>query len=214
MTKPAPASELEASPPWVEPAPDRPLPFWASLRADLAAQFPPAERRLPRGRLVARCLYLIAFSDGLRATWSYRLAHSLRGHAGPLGKAAAGVLYWWVRLVYGCAISPAARLHGGLVLPHPIGIVIGPGAVVGPGTWIFQHATLGGAPGKAGLPVVGAGGRIFAGAVLAGPIRLGDDVLVGANAVVRRDVPSRHAVRAPEPDVAPLPARSPRPEEP
>ena len=94
---------------------------------------------------------------------------------------------------------------GGLIFPHPQGIVIGGGTVVGPRAWIYQNATIGGAPGKPGLPHVGADARIYAGAVLTGPILVGDNVLIGANAVVHRDVPSRTAVRSAAVESGPLP---------
>lgn len=62
-------------------------------------------------------------------------------------------------------------------------------AKIGPNAWIFQNVTIGGRPGKAGGPRIGADARIYAGAVIAGPIQLGEGVVVGANAVVARDVP-------------------------
>jgi serine O-acetyltransferase len=135
----------------------------------------------------------------------HRLAHTLTHRAGIVGRAAAGLLFWAIRHGYGCSIASTARLHGGVVLPHPQGIVIGPGAVVGPGAWIFQNVTIGGAPGKVGLPRVGADARIYCGAVLTGPIAVGDNVMVGANAVVARDVPGRTLVRCAAAEVLPLP---------
>jgi serine O-acetyltransferase len=97
-----------------------------------------------------------------------------------------------------------ARLGGGLILPHPLGIVIGPGVEVGPRAWIFQHATLGGSPGRDGMPRVGPDARIWPGAVLAGPIEVGANVVIGANAVVTVDVPDRTLVRVPPPSFSPL----------
>jgi acetyltransferase-like isoleucine patch superfamily enzyme len=41
--------------------------------------------------------------------------------------------------------------------------------------------------------------------VLTGPVRLGDNVVVGANAVVARDVPDRTLVRPALVEFAPLP---------
>jgi serine O-acetyltransferase len=146
-------------------------------------------------------------SSGFHLMISYRLAHILAQGAGPLGRALAGVLHWWNRHVYVCSISPTARLHGGLILPHPQGIVIGAGVVVGPRAWIFQNVTIGGAPGKAGVPVIGADARIYSGAVVVGPIKVGANVVIGANAVVQHDVPERTLVRCPLADFAPLPER-------
>jgi serine O-acetyltransferase len=94
-----------------------------------------------------------------------------------------------------------------VILPRPQGIVIGAGVVVGSKARIFQNVTIGGAPGKVGVPAIGADARIYSGAVVAGPIKVGDSVVIGANAVVQRDVPERTVVRCPRADFAPLPER-------
>jgi serine O-acetyltransferase len=117
----------------------------------------------------------------------------------------ATLFFTFARHFYGCSISPAALLHGGLVLPHPQGIVIGPGVVVGPRAWIFQNVTIGGAPGRSGAPVIGTDARIYPGAVLSGPISVGWNVVVGANAVVVRDIPARSLARSPVAESVPLP---------
>ena len=146
---------------------------------------------------------IVVRSSGFHVMVLHRLAHTLPHRGGFAGRAAAGVLFWGIRHFYGCSIAPTARLHGGLILPHPQGIVIGAGAVIGPRAWIFQNVTIGGAPGKVGMPRVGADARIYCGAVLTGPISVGDHVMVGANAVVARDVPDRALVRCPPRRVRP-----------
>jgi serine O-acetyltransferase len=190
--------------PWTEPDPDRPLPLWRGLRDDVAAHRH-EPRTSPRPLRPAEVAGVVVRSSGFHVMVLHRLAHALAPRAGPFGRAAAGLLFWAIRHGYGCSIASTARLHGGVVLPHPQGIVIGPGAVVGPGAWIFQNVTIGGAPGKAGMPRVGADARIFSGAVVTGPVVLGDNVMVGANAVVTRDVPGRTLVRCAPVEVLPLP---------
>ena len=81
-----------------------------------------------------------------------------------------------------------ARIGGGLMMPHPNGIVIHPEAEIGPNCLIFQQVTIGAARG--GVPRIGGHVDIGAGAKVLGPIMVGDHVVVGANAVVTRDVPS------------------------
>lgn len=185
-------------PPWSDPDPARPVPFWEALRGDARAVRPAAGR----GAIVRAC-----WESGFRVGLRYRLAHGLRPRGFGLGWVAAGLLTRWNRHVHGCTIAPTARIFGGLVLPHPIGVVIGPGSVIGPGAWIFQHVTIGGAPGKVGAPRLGAFARLYAGAVVAGPVALGDHVAVGANAVVTRDVPARTLVRSPAAELVPIPGR-------
>jgi serine O-acetyltransferase len=181
------------------------VPFWAAVRLDVLAHVPPEGRGRSRRAWAVTVAAIVARSSGLRVVGLYRVGHAARHRAGLAGRVVAGLLFWWTRHAYGCSIASTARLHGGLILPHPQGIVIGGDAVVGPRAWIYQNVTIGGAPGKAGLPRVGADARIYAGAVLTGPITVGDNVLIGANAVVHRDVPPRTAVRPAAVEYAPLP---------
>jgi serine acetyltransferase len=171
------------------------------------AHIAPADRQRTRWSWALLAAGVVLRSSGFHVTLLYRLSHTLHHRAGAVGRVLAGLLFWCGRHGYGCAISPSARLHGGLILPHPQGIVVGPGTVVGPRAWIFQNATLGGAPGKVGMPRVGADARIYTGAVLSGPITVGDNVLVGANAVVHCDVPDRTLVRCPPAELSALPAQ-------
>jgi serine O-acetyltransferase len=194
---------------WSDPDLSRPLPFWESLRLDALAHLaePPLQCE-GAGRSWSIAMVRAAVrSSGFHLTAVHRLAHALYHRGGPLGRGLASVLSWWNRHSYGCLVASTARLHGGLILPHPQGIVIGPGVVLGPRAWVFQNVTIGGAPGKAGAPRVGADARIYSGAVLTGPIRVGDNVMVGANAVVHRDVPDRTLVHAAAAEFRPLPAR-------
>lgn len=94
---------------------------------------------------------------------------------------------------YGCYISPRAQIGARLRLPHPVGIVIGDGVVIGEGCTLYQHVTLGGRRRgdwqRGAYPIVGDGVVLFAGAVIAGAIAIGDRSVIGANAVVLEDVP-------------------------
>jgi serine O-acetyltransferase len=196
-----------APPDWSEPDPSRPVPFWSSLRADIRAHLNPADRPRTRRGWLWPGLGVVLRSSGFRLGLLYRLAHAAHRRLGVPGRVLAGVLFWLGRHWYGCCLASTARLYGGLILPHPQGIVIGAGVVVGPRAWIFHNVTLGGAPGKVGMPRIGADARLFAGAVITGPVVVGDQVMIGANTVVSRDIPSRMAVRLPEPVVVPLPER-------
>lgn len=73
--------------------------------------------------------------------------------------------------------------------------------MTGPRVMINQNVTIGGSPGKDGLPWIGSDVRICAGAVLSGPVRVGDNVMIEANAVVTRDVPAGTLVRSPMAEV-------------
>lgn len=93
--------------------------------------------------------------------------------------------FWSV--VTGADIPLNCKIGGGLLIPHPNGIVIHPEVEIGPNCLLFQQVTLGHAEG--GVPRLGGHVDVGAGARLIGPISIGDHARVGANAVVTRDVP-------------------------
>jgi serine O-acetyltransferase len=112
------------------------------------------------------------------------------GRRGPLAFVARRLAvlrhrFWSV--VSGADVPLTSRIGGGLVLPHPNGVVIHPDATIGPNCMIFQQVTIGANRGR--VPALGGHVDIGAGAKLLGAIRVGDHALIGANAVVLCDVP-------------------------
>jgi serine O-acetyltransferase len=96
-------------------------------------------------------------------------------------------------VLFGMEVPPSLAIGPGLVIPHTQGTIIGAGHV-GRNVTIYQQVTLGAKladyefdPKK--RPYVGDGVVITAGAKILGPVRIGDGALIGANAVVVRDVP-------------------------
>ena len=89
--------------------------------------------------------------------------------------------------VTGADIPLNCQIEGGLLMPHPNGIVVHPDAVIGPNCLLFQQTTLGGGPG--GAPTLCGHVDVGAGAKVLGAVRLGAHSKVGANAVVLQDVP-------------------------
>lgn len=91
---------------------------------------------------------------------------------------------------------------------HPTSIVIGDGVRLGERVKIYQNVTLGGArrgDWKAGnFPSIGDDVVLFAGAVVVGSVRIGNNCTIGANSVVLTDVPDGHtAVGSPARILAP-----------
>lgn len=77
------------------------------------------------------------------------------------------------------------------LLPHPYGIVVHPGVVLGDHVVLMHQVTLGQSrPTDERVPRIG--DRVFlgAGAKVLGGVTIGDDAVVGANAIVTRDVPA------------------------
>jgi serine O-acetyltransferase len=98
-----------------------------------------------------------------------------------------GYRFWSV--VAGAEINMEAQIGGGLLLPHPNGVVIHPDCVIGPNCLLFQQVTLGTGGRVAGCPTLGGHVDVGAGAKILGGIHIGDHASIGANAVVLDDVP-------------------------
>jgi serine O-acetyltransferase len=174
-----------------------PLPFWASLKADAIAHIPTDKRSMSFTQSILMGLKIGLFSSGFHLSLFYRLSYTARAHLGIFGKLISQVLFWWKRHWYGCSIASTARIHGGVIFPHPQGIVIGAETIIGDRTWIFQNVTMGGAPGKSGQPNIGNDCRIYTGAVIFGPLEIGDEVTIGANTVISKSIPAHTLVKSP-----------------
>jgi serine O-acetyltransferase len=117
------------------------------------------------------------------------------------------------------------RIHSPILMAHPYGVIIHTGAEIGRRVAIMQQVTLGGKDwGVNEAPVIGDDVYIGAGAKVLGAVHVGRGAIIGANAVVTRDVPpyctvvgANRIVRAPRheapdederpEDVAPVRAR-------
>jgi len=123
----------------------------------------------------------------LRALRDHARAAQAGGALGALrGKLAVLRHRFWT-VISGADVPLGCRIAGGLLLPHPNGVVIHPQAIVGPNCTFFQQVTLGMGP-KAGLPCLGGHVDLGPGAKVLGGVTIGDHAAVGANAVVLADV--------------------------
>lgn len=93
---------------------------------------------------------------------------------------------------YNCAVSPYASIAEDVIFPHPCGVVIGEGVAIESGCTIYQEVTLG--QNRDGYPHLGRGVIVYAGAVVVGKVKVGDNVVIGANAVVTENVPANSIV--------------------
>lgn len=96
------------------------------------------------------------------------------------------------RFFTGIEIHPGATIGKGLFIDHGMGVVIGETAEVGDNVTLYHGVTLGGTGKDKGKrhPTVGNNVLIGTGAKVLGPINIGDDAKIGANAVVLHDVPN------------------------
>ncbi|WP_114802880.1 DapH/DapD/GlmU-related protein [Pseudacidovorax intermedius] len=99
-----------------------------------------------------------------------------------------------IRIVFNSDIYCA--IPRGLHLPHPYGIVIHSKCEIGAHVTIMQQVTIGGNHTAAGSFVPNIGDDVFigAGAKVLGAVRIGHGAIIGANAVVTRNVPAHCTV--------------------
>ncbi len=152
------------------------------LREDLRYYMlldPSAERRSD--------IYL--FSAGFHALFFYRVAHLLWTKR---LRFLARFFSYVSRVLFSTDIHPAARIAGGVVIDHSIGVVIGSTASIGRGTLIYHGVTLATrrVVQEKRHPDIGENVVIGANASILGPIVVGSGAKIGANSVVITSVPS------------------------
>ncbi len=95
---------------------------------------------------------------------------------------------------YGCEISYKANIGGGVRITHPFGIVVFAKSI-GQNAWLHSGCVIGQAHnGKSDVPTIGNNVSFGTGCKVLGSITVGDNVIIGANAVVIKDVPSNSVV--------------------
>ncbi|WP_048554384.1 serine O-acetyltransferase EpsC, partial [Nostocoides japonicum] len=133
---------------------------------------------------------LVLTSPGLHAIWAYRVLHVMFGRPGL--RLLARILAQVVRAATGVEIHPGATIGRRFFIDHGMGVVIGETAEIGDDVMLYHGVTLGGRS-LARVkrhPTLGSRVTVGAGAKILGPIEIGDDVQIGANSVVVRDVPA------------------------
>ena len=148
------------------------------------------ERSYARPASLFRLVAAYFLNPGFRTTVLYRLAN-LAWRAGHihLGLAIAAHNL----KVTGADIQPGASIGPGLVIRHPVGIVVGIRVVIGSNCTLLQSTTLGeklASTDDHTYPVLGDEVTVCAGAVVVGGISIGSGAVIGANSVVVRDVPA------------------------
>ena len=153
----------------------------AALRRDVRAA-------LERDPAACSALAVVLCYPGVHAIWGHRVSRWLwHRHARLLARLSAE----FTRILTGVDIHPAAALGPGLFIDHATGVVIGETTEIGADVTIYQGVTLGGTSTETGKrhPTVGDRVIIGSGAKILGPIAVGDDSRIGANAVVVKPVP-------------------------
>jgi serine O-acetyltransferase len=166
-------------------------------RRDLDRAFRFESRRGTPG--LAEKLKIVLGTPGLHAVLVYRLGAWVRravpgpALAFPL-RVVLAILRRACALLYGIEIDGDAEIGPGLYVAHRGGVFIGP-ARIGADCNVAHNVTIGvRSDGTPGVPTLGDRVWIGTGAVLFGPIVLGDGATVGPLTVVARSVPARAMV--------------------
>lgn len=137
------------------------------------------------------------FNASFRLLLNYRIGNFLT----PKLKSSSWLLKYYRYRMHtkrGCDISYKAQLGDNIKFPHPFGIVIGEGVIIGNKTKIWQNVTLG-SHGKQAesqeYPIVGDNVKIFEKATIIGGVKIGNNVLIGSKALVNQDVPTNSIAR-------------------
>ena len=130
---------------------------------------------------------------GLHALWSHRIAHGLYRRKLFF---AARIISHLNRFFTQIEIHPGAVIGRHFFIDHGSGVVIGETAEIGDNVLIYQGVVLGGTSleKRKRHPTIGNEVVIGAGAVLLGPIRVGDGAKIGAGSVVIHDIPPQKTV--------------------
>lgn len=167
---------------------NRPPRSESPLRADLRRRY-----AMTSGSTLKRVLSC-ARAPGVHAVlvlrfgqWSRRRPKLLRIVFDPI----YAILDFMVQALWGIEIPRGAKVGPGLYIGHYGGITVSSQAVIGRDCNLSQNITIGVSGGgtKRGAPTIGDNVYIAPGARLFGRITIGNNVKIGANAVIHKDLP-------------------------
>ena len=135
----------------------------------------------------------ILLYQGFWAMFFHKIAHRLyRWNFFFLSRA----ISQYSRFRTGIEIHPGAKIGNSVFIDHGAGVVIGETCEIGDNVTIYQGVTLGGTGKDMGKrhPTVHNNVLIGTGAILLGPITIGENAKIGAGAVVLKDVPANSTI--------------------
>lgn len=143
-------------------------------------------------------LFLLLTEQGIWAIAEYRFSYWVRKHVyliviRQILKLISFIWHKLIQIITGISIASEAHIGKGLYIAHFGGIFVNDDVIMGENCNLSQGVTLGlGGRGESrGCPIIGDRVFIGPGAKLFGAIKVGNDVAVGANAVVTKDLPDK-----------------------
>lgn len=130
----------------------------------------------------------LLFNPPFQLIFQFRLAQLLR-RKGILGRFVSRIIKNHILKVFNCDLSLLCTIEPGVFFPHPLGIVIGENVFISSKCRIYQNVTIGrknylypSAPSLSPNVVV------YAGAVIVGNCKIGENSIIGANCLVTHDI--------------------------
>ena len=154
---------------------------------------------------LSMAVHRFVFEPGFRTVVFYRISWCFRKSRilSPITRIIAHLILVRLMRVPGVELRAQEEISPGLSRDHPHDIVVGAGARVGENATIYNGVTLGAKTIRAldheqdthrRYPVIGNNVTIFAGAKIIGPVTIGDNCIIGANAVVTHSFPANSIV--------------------
>jgi len=135
---------------------------------------------------------ILLVKPGVQAILAYRFYHRLyKWRLRLLAECLSRVNFFF----NGAEIDPGAEIGSGCKIWHSSGVVIGRGVVIGNNVSIFSNVVLGGLGhsifhhGEAGYPKIGDNVNLYTGVTILGPVKVGNNVTIGANSLVLDSIP-------------------------
>lgn len=157
----------------------------AAVEQEIKETVKTVKDRDPAARNTAEILLLYS---GVHAIMAHRVAHELYRNKHYFSARAISQM---TRYMTGIEIHPAAKIGKGFFIDHGMGVVIGETTEIGDNCTIYQGVTLGGTGKEIGKrhPTLRDNVMVGAGAKVLGPVEIGSNSKIAANAVVLHAVP-------------------------
>jgi serine O-acetyltransferase len=141
-------------------------------------------------------------APGVHAVAALRFGQWAKRQSIPVRVVATPIYLWLnflIKIAWGIDIPRSAKIGAGFYIGHFGGVIIAPDAVIGDNCNISQGVTIGvsGEGERRGCPTIGNNVYLAPGCKLFGKISIGNNVKIGANAVVHTSIPEGLVVAAP-----------------
>lgn len=130
------------------------------------------------------------------AVFLYRLGRQVYERT-PERADALDALHWLMRSCCACEVYFSNQIGRGFYVVHGLGTVIGSRNTIGQGFHIYQGCTIGHLKDFEDGCLIGDNVIMYSRAIILGPVRIGDNVVIGSGCQIMEDVPSGTTCLAP-----------------